>query len=238
MSSELDSIKLYAEKVVFSLKLAKTHTIPSCAATLPQNSNMWTFSLNDLHGRAMYSMLMTAVAKQQKVTVFSAQTCIDNLEEVASLKLTVLTSPVIASSDKLFLYKGDGQTKLGIYAGIPTAGTIEYFPLEGPFHIQYHKQSVQGLYYLNPQCEGDVYLNSNKTVVDSKSHHFIRPLINSNNSYVTMKKHYPEKTIYFYQKKSDTCQNTGRTNILDGGSYYKGEEFEHPLCGRLGCIVK
>lgn len=59
--------------VMFSTDESKTVTSPSCVITA--NSSKWALSLNSENGRAIYSMLMTAMAIDMPIGVETAADC-------------------------------------------------------------------------------------------------------------------------------------------------------------------
>ncbi|MBE0368565.1 hypothetical protein [Pseudoalteromonas aurantia] len=235
VQSQLQSIELVNDKVVFSLQSSKTHTTPSCAASPTQAQ--WTFALNDVNGRAMYSMLMTAVAKQQQVEVTSAQICLEQIELVSSIRLVVSQPTPTSSADsqtgQLYLYKGDGVTKLGIYAGQNAA--IMYLPIGFPAFLKGYDAKPHALYYLDEQCQGDAYLPENRRYAP-----YLDPI---NNRFVKAEsermKNYPDKKVYFYSLDTNDCRYQNFTSAnTHGRNYYKANVVAHPLCGLKGCIVK
>lgn len=61
--------------VVFSTDESKSTTSPACVE--PANTTSWALSLTSENGRAIYSMLMTAMASNLSISVESASDCQD-----------------------------------------------------------------------------------------------------------------------------------------------------------------
>ncbi|SFD76197.1 hypothetical protein [Pseudoalteromonas denitrificans] len=77
------------EVVYFSTDKIKTST-PSCAKTA--NAEQWTVSLNNRTGRALYALLVTAMAAKQAISIESSGDC-NHIDGIESAKgVTIATS--------------------------------------------------------------------------------------------------------------------------------------------------
>lgn len=233
--AKLASVDLRDDHVMFALQSPKTHAIPSCAANATGTKEMWTFSINDAQGRAMYSMLMTAVAKQQAVKVTSGQTCFQQVELASGLSLVVSesTEPAGGTGNHLYLYKGDGVTKLGVFAGVHGTA-IQYLPLSGHAVVRYYRPEEVNGYYDNPQCHGNKYVfftvPASKLLVDTFYGVYMKRTD-------TKMPQYPEKDVY-HVVNSECVSANMKSSFSSMQNYRKTEPAEHPLCGLNSCIVK
>jgi hypothetical protein len=74
-ASKVSFINVDENTVYFSTQQTKTHTSPTCIK--PETKNQWTVSLSSSNGRALYSLLATAVAGNLDIDVSSALDCAD-----------------------------------------------------------------------------------------------------------------------------------------------------------------
>lgn len=72
-SSKISYLSVKGEVVYFSTTQPKTHTIPSCVVA--ENQQLWAVPLGSLSGRAMYSILVTAVATNSPVNIEPKNSC-------------------------------------------------------------------------------------------------------------------------------------------------------------------
>ncbi|WP_448566714.1 hypothetical protein [Thalassotalea ganghwensis] len=95
VNANINYLNVEANKVTFSLTENKTHSMPSCAIT--ETNQQYGVSLLTESGRAMYSLLITAMSTKQAVSVVSANDCadVDGVERA----LSVSVEPVIEPDD-------------------------------------------------------------------------------------------------------------------------------------------
>lgn len=74
-AAQVDYLNISGDAVYFSTAEIKAASSPSCAVA--ETNNRYAFSLRTDAGRAMYSLLITAMAGKQAITVDSAQDCAD-----------------------------------------------------------------------------------------------------------------------------------------------------------------
>ncbi|WP_448566716.1 hypothetical protein [Thalassotalea ganghwensis] len=86
-SSKISYLNVDGNNVHFALAGDKAHTIPSCAVA--ETNQHYGVSLLTEAGRAMYSLLITAMSTKQAVTVVSANDCsdVDGVERAQSVNL-------------------------------------------------------------------------------------------------------------------------------------------------------
>ena len=74
-SGQVNYLDVNGDIVVFATEATKTNTSPACVGAA--NSDKWAVSLNSESGRAIYSLLMTALVTKMRVNVESAGDCAD-----------------------------------------------------------------------------------------------------------------------------------------------------------------
>lgn len=256
LQAKLNSVELRDDSVIFSLQSAKTHSIPSCAANLPQTKQMWTFSINDLRGRAMYSMLMTAVAKQQEIEVTSSQACLQQIELASGIRLAVSQQADMTPSQgaKVHLYKGDGVTKLGVVisathggreygqdGGMPHTGLFMYVPVDNPTLVKSYSQthytdSYYSFLFTDPHCTSQPFTTGNfgdgiKSILFPKANISGFYKLNKNKQLSTL------SNMRVYKWSEQGCLEDN-AEIWNYSNYYELERGIDPLCGEQLCIIK
>ena len=261
--SQLTSVEIVDDRVIFSLHTAKSHPIASCAANSASTKESWTFSLGAPSGRAMYSLLMTAVAKQQKVQVTTANTCLQQIEVASGVRLAVTQAPVSSGgsdSGKVYLYKGDGVTKVGTVidsnapgrtvgesGGMPNTGVIRYVPIEDPTLVRdyalthFNESSIM---FTDPQCQNEAYYHIHDAQKQNAYYTGVNSFMiaNSNingffqaNLNLKMSDFGTTKKGYFINHGRCTLQHN---SVVHYTSYYKLEPAIHPVCGASLCQIK
>jgi hypothetical protein len=111
-AAKIDYINVDGDLVYFSTLEAKTSASPSCV--ISDTQNLWSISLSTSSGRALYSLLATAVAGELAITVSSALDCMDTsgIERAKSIAIAPVSNAAtgagLTSGKSLYLYKGDG----------------------------------------------------------------------------------------------------------------------------------
>ncbi|AIY67415.1 hypothetical protein [Pseudoalteromonas piratica] len=90
-NAKISYLNVDGNNVHFALASDKTHTIPSCA--IAETNQHYGVSLLTEAGRAMYSLLITAMSSKQAVSVVSGNDCSD-VEGVERAKSVILTPQV------------------------------------------------------------------------------------------------------------------------------------------------
>ncbi|MCG7560703.1 hypothetical protein [Pseudoalteromonas sp. McH1-42] len=207
---------------------------PSTVACVAENKNqLRSVSLDSHSGRAMYSLLITAVAKQQAVAVTSAQDCADlaGVERVQSLRLAPNTNAGNSNARSIGLYASDGITRIGTlvdtahyknsaydsgqyrWTYIDDEGGVDYKTL----NISYNNAEIQHEY---SGCRGRQGLSTHGEPV---YHH---------GKYIMGDKNAP-----FTSSADRNAQNYSCFNRQNQTSY-EIIETEHPICGAGLCLVK
>ncbi|NOU52322.1 hypothetical protein HG263_17470 [Pseudoalteromonas sp. JBTF-M23] len=157
----VNQVEVKNNTVLFSTESMTDSTI-SCASNT--NKKLRAFSLNTHDGRAMYSLIVTALSKNYAVEVHSALDCADtqDVERIQSLRLLADTSRENNISGSIGLYKHDGVTRLGLYQS-GTLGFWRYIDKDAEnshqsafkeVRMQFGRQSVD-TYYSGLNCTGE-----------------------------------------------------------------------------------
>jgi len=195
----------------------------------PEATDKWAVSLSSDAGRAIYSIIITAMSSRLPVSVVSAQDCVDaeGFERPLSVSITSDPSSKGSSSHKqLYLYKGDGETRLGRVINTEKAGVIYYFSPSNKFDLQSYTLPYPGkLYFTEANCSGTPYSMSRDQI-------FLHPL---SNKWV--------KTSPSSSGNKDSVSqlnNLGECSIstLRYGFSEVEVDFDHPTCGANRCILK
>ncbi|MBE0370361.1 hypothetical protein [Pseudoalteromonas aurantia] len=243
-ASSIKELEVLGETAIFTLSQPKVHQVPSCVSA--EHHNKWAINLSSLQGQAMYSLLVTAVSKEQPVKVSSTQRCesIATIEQAAGVALH--KKPTQASSQVPALYKSDGVTKLGNIIGQYRNET--YYASEvgskGPsIYILY--EHTTGLLFLDAQCRGEAYSEYGLQK---------RPIYIRNLDYYGAKSHpdniddrlntkgqvkvYESRVEYIDTVPETTCRYKGFMASMYSESVTKVIRYPHPLCGESACIIK
>ncbi len=103
--------------VVFGTSEAKTATSPTCTAA--EQADKWAVSINSESGRAIYSLLMTAMVTNRTVTVVSAADCADaeGIERALGVNLEVNVTDVPTTVEMKTFYKPVAYGVFGYSSG-------------------------------------------------------------------------------------------------------------------------
>lgn len=238
-ASTVAELNVSGDVATFTLSEPKTHAVPSCVNSDKQNH--WAINLNSLQGQAMYSLLVTAVSKEQLVSVQSAGRCeaIADVEQVQSLSLST-NSNKSTGSGGAWLYKGDGVTKVGKILSAAN-NTYYYSPVEGTKTIVFYSPSTtenfSSLYFLDPECKVDPYKDYYGYPVLSYfknvGEYFTFSDLNSEANRLSS---HGSKPVYIIQNNS--CIRNQSYIAQDHNRAVKLEKTEHPLCGKTPCWIK
>jgi hypothetical protein len=165
-AAQVNYLNVDGNAVHFSISEAKAITSPSCV--IAETNNRFSVSLQSEAGRAMYSLLITAMASKQAVTVESAQDCADitGVERAKGLSIVpALVSSEGTSGKAMYLYKDDGVTKLGRILGRMDSGSLEYFPVDdnkiiGTYNMNFLSTKVYkdvSVVFKSTTCSGTAY---------------------------------------------------------------------------------
>lgn len=164
IAGNINYLKIKGDTVEFSTDSDKSHQLPTCVSS--DNSSLYAFSLTSESGRATYSLLVTALSSEQAIDVTSGSSCfadtgIENVDSVAIAPTTHLESNLDKS---LYLYSGDGNTKVGRIVGTKEDDIFYYLPLDNLSEIRGlgvdYINSPSYLYFKAEDCSGDALTTS------------------------------------------------------------------------------
>ncbi len=222
--------------VYFSTNVTKAATSPACMVA--KNAERWTISLNTKNGRAMYSLLATALAGTLDIEVISGQDCsvIDGFERARSIAvmpdLSAATG-VDASAETpvsgLYLYSGDGLSKLGSVVQSSGANIFYYYSPDSENElVKYHYlTSTSPVSYSGLDCTGDTYMSVNHTG-------YYHKVVNRYIDVPSTKKVTTNAMSYLVH--SGECSN--RSQAATNTEYAVNFSYHHPQCGQSPCILK
>jgi hypothetical protein len=233
-ASQVNYLNIDGDAVHFSTNEAKPASNPSCAVA--ETNDRYAVSLQSEAGRAMYSLLITAMASKQAVTIETAQDCIDvdGLERAKSVSIVPNIDDVknTANSSGLSLYHSDGVTKIGKITLVQSDTSLLYVEGEASTRLKTYKLNswVYDIYYTNDNCTG----SSASPYNGNEAFNF--ELINGDSNFgstgtrvnLTVRSHlsHTGKCIPY---SSPASRN---------GVYKVDFSFSDPLCGQSLCIIK
>jgi hypothetical protein len=226
-ASQVNYLNIDGDAVHFSLADNKTHTLPRCAVA--ETNQRYAFSLKTDAGRAMYSLIITAIANKQNLSVESANDCADvsGFERVGGLNISLDVSNTTGSK-AYYLYQSDGVNKLGKIIGTQDGGNKIHYMSETDntrfqFYVYLHSSSI---YFSEKDCTGIPIF----TVVN----HISR------NNYYQGGRYFKSLSYREEVSRKSRLESNGEcTNASWGlGNYFKVEPHFDPLCGESACIIK
>ncbi|MCV2884651.1 hypothetical protein OE749_08080 [Aestuariibacter sp. AA17] len=225
----IDYLKVDGSTVYFSSTSPKNTPSPSCVRA--ENNDMWTVSLSSESGRAMYSLLVTALAKETQFDVVSANDCADKegFERAQSINLLLGADSVYATKGSLVgIYQADGTTRVGTLIEIDDA-TGDWIYADGqpsftPKRISHNDIKVSSIHYSDIDCTGTKYVGY--------PHDKVKP---SNEPWL----YKTEETVGYYVFKS-IFHNNRCVNVSSSGkgNLYKLSLTNNGACGNGVCQLK
>lgn len=227
----IDFLKIDKDVVVFSTTETKSTVSPACMTA--ENADYWTFSLASDSGRAAYSLIVTAMAKNLDLEVASAEDCADSdgYERADGVNLVFAQAGAASNQGGISVYKGDGVTKIGTLASVIDKDTWLYTTAEGTGELLELDNEVRlfgRVYFRSNGCSGSTYLTSNGAAGFSLAFEHLDNgklyrVSNGGGSYTTKS----------YMKGDGQCYEDTRTN-----TFYPLHPYVHPVCGEYRCILK
>ncbi|KZN68255.1 hypothetical protein N473_07465 [Pseudoalteromonas luteoviolacea CPMOR-1] len=237
-ASSIKQLDVLGQTVTFTLAEPKSHQVPNCVSA--QNHEKWAVNLNSLQGQAVYSLLVTAIAKEQLVSVQSANACesITDVEQVKNISLMV--NNAIVNSNVPAIYDGSGMNKVGKIVRFQN-GIYEYVPIDGATDVErYINYTTDSFYFLDSECKGELYSqNFSRTYRDRKLYSerfgsfFGYSDPDDTNNYLNSQ---GAKTVYQYNNGACLQQNGTASGFSYGA--LRLVPTTHPLCGDKPCIIK
>ena len=205
--------------------------MPSCVVA--ENAELWAVSLNHKTGRALYSLLVTAMAGKQAINVESGADCGDiaGIERAKGISLQpTAVSGSAGSTSIVYLYKGDGETKLGRVIGAEQGTTVSFLSPDNNKFLQTYSYAVSThtVDFDELDCSGNVYM----PIGNYKGYH---PFVKGG-MYVRT----TSKRATTYRKSNVNGQGvcTNYSAPQSATLYPIDTTYADPLCGDKICIFK
>lgn len=228
-AQQINYLNVEGSDVYFSTTTSKAASAPSCAAAA--TNEQYAISLNTESGKAIYSLLITAMASKQGVNVLSANDCADvtGVERAKGVSMVPVT--VHDSAKGVYLYTGDGITKLGpIISSTSTSGYgVTYLANQSDRKLSvYNHPGVSGtLYFTTHDCSGTAY-SSNRNRV------FYNPGLESGRYMTT----YGSKRVAVERPSQLSNNGTCTQNTMSSTTLYEVKPYNDPICGDFPCTIK
>ena len=228
-AGSLTSLSVSDDIAYFATSEAKLASSPSCMDA--ENSDKWTVSLNSSTGKAIYALLVTAMAEGRNVNVTTSNDCGDTLgfERAQEVEVLAASSAITTGVSDLYLYKSDGVTKIGKIVDVLTSERFLYLP-ENTLGLktlpEYRPHSgTSAIYFKTSNCTGNTYTSTPN-------------FAGKNDLY--------SNTSFF--KSGSTQAATGYSSILNGNGcqgntnaskklYELDFSYEDPTCGQQYCLI-
>ncbi|MCG7560716.1 MULTISPECIES: hypothetical protein [Pseudoalteromonas] len=238
-SSQIDSMAIQGDIVQLELvNPAQSRTPAACVASEYQQH--WTLSLNTASGKASYALLVNAFEQQKPVTIQGAGDCQDSpgIERIHSIRVQQKYS----DDSVLYLYKGDGVTKLGRILKLEEGGQWEdlavmIMPDEFSQNVKtvyprraFHKQDFV-YYYRIHGCTGPKRINAVQDRV------YFNENINDGRFFtVQLGQRTANESIL--RTETGQCTNIHDRNYIQYAYEYEIQPATTPLCGPAPCQIK
>lgn len=205
-AAQVNYLNVVGDTVHFSTNEEKALTSPACAVA--ETNDKFAVSLLTESGRAIYSLLITALASKQAINVKSALDCVGvgDLERAQGVSITPVTMP---GGKSLYLYTADRLEKLGRVVKALDYRTFMYLAKEDDTQLATYSRTSynNSVYFTEPNCAGQGYAMLGGRKVFNANYH-------PTESYITESK---SQTVTFQSwLRGDVCEAYDRT-----GNYYK-----------------
>jgi len=227
-AAQVNYLNIDGDAVHFSIAESKTETSPSCVVA--ETNERFAFSLKTDAGRAMYSLLITAMAAKQDLAVESAQDCADvaGIERADGISITPTVTSANAESSaskQFYLYTGDGQKKLGRIASLDSYRQFYYLANDDVSTFSFYEKALGTLYFSQDNCQGEAFAIN----VDTAQH------IDGYNNNM----YYKSTSDYSVVEKKSYLSTKGCIATSGSKGMYTIElSYVDPLCGESPCQIK
>lgn len=231
----VDFLEVDNDVVLFSTSETKIGTSPACMAS--DNANLWSVSLASNSGRAIYSLILTAMAKDDNVglNIQSAQDCADKtgLERASKVNLVATARNVSSGSSKsVGVYKADGTTHVGTLVDYVNYWDFHYVTNEAawvPTHLQRYF-TWEATWHLEPNCAGPAYIQK------ANSSPFLHNPYYNDGKFFSALPTAVKHNVASYMLVNGTCQEY----VYVGINLYEITtiDTEHEICGFGPCKFK
>lgn len=239
LAGTVNFLEVDKDIVLFSTSDTKIAASPACMTE--ENSELWSISLASDSGRAIYSLILTAMATNDgmALSVESANDCgvMEGVERAEKVNLVAANDDSDSSQDTddlatkgIGLYMGDGVTRIGTVLSMgETVRSWYYAPAEGSDKIElFTNETVtpEAVYFRNQDCQGTPYMRGNTND------------LGNNPSYEDGKTFRLISTTYSGTTKSLIYYGGDCQNIENSNTKRKINAYEHDDCGDSICIIK
>ncbi|WP_125779355.1 hypothetical protein [Pseudoalteromonas rubra] len=163
----IEQLKIAGDVVHITLAQTTNPRTPA-ACVSPDNASKWTLSLNTASGKASYALLVNAFEKEKQVEIEGTGDCTDHPGVERAYAVSVQQKH--GDESVLYLYKGDGVTKLGRILKWETGERWEQLHLvylndEYGYHVDsfyprnYRKLPTVPTYFTEKDCKGTKAFN-------------------------------------------------------------------------------
>ncbi|CAH9067470.1 hypothetical protein PSECIP111854_04114 [Pseudoalteromonas sp. CIP111854] len=226
----IKQVEVNNNTVLFSTTSIADSNLP---CTSVDNKKLRAFSLNTHDGRAMYSLIVTALSKNYAIETVSAQDCADThgAERAKTVRLLANTNKEVNTSGSIGVYKSDGISRVGSFIKLDKS------------------EKVAGEQYIWTYIDGDAAADYKTIIVEP---HFSteifyseygckgEELVKRNTSWFNNGKHFQTDTSRNEKIKSSRRKGSACTHNVDYLNYsgWPAKEIEHPVCGNGLCTIR
>lgn len=235
-AGSVDFLEVNDDVVLFSTSDAKTHSLPSCVGA--GNSALWSVSLTTDSGRAIYSVLLTAMAKGSDlgIEIATAGDCAAFNEYERAKRVTLAALSTQGNGDSattVGLYNFSGEERIGTFLGTWRDGNFDqiYYTTQlggyRPLSLGRNYYYSPGIYYSDINCQGDAWSYRSGTRLHS-------PYVNGGRFFKTI----GGKTLRLYKSYNNgTCINNDDERELYDIDEDAGVQI-HEVCGEGPCVIR
>lgn len=221
---KLTDLQIDKEVVIFSTTQIKP--LPNLACVANDAADKWTASLKTESGRAIYSLLVTALSKNLALEVSGAGDCADKdgIERSEGVKLLMVSTPVVSQAKTVGMYKADGVTRIGTVINIVRNNEWYYADQAGVQTAKNYYLKNDHIYFSEVGCKG-IALGDGSKAVRHSSYNGGRFYLADTSS--------PSQPIKSQMDHTGHCSDY--RNSIAGFKLIEGED---PLCGANTCLIK
>lgn len=230
-SSQINFLNIVGDVVEFSLVDGKEHQIPQCVSS--ENADLYAVSLTSESGRAIYSLLITAMASQQAISVETDGSCIEqyDVEHAKGVNIHPKVTSEIKGTSALYLFKGDGNTMVGRIVSANN-GLYYYASVDNLANVGLYDHSRyvdnKKIYFESTDCTGTPYTESSAIMLSNPLYqdgHLIRTVSGAERRSRLLKS--------VLKHDIEICYTVSSSVYV-----YEAGLTEDPVCGDKPCIVK
>jgi len=233
----VDFLEVDNDVVLFSTSAEKTAASPACVTS--ETSNLWAVSLVSDSGRAIYSLILTAMAKGEGLglNIESAQDCAvsNGVERAGRVNIvsSQLTSNITSNNDSysIGVYQGDGITRLGTLIDIDENSKmwtyIDTKVTRSVKSVSFELPPRRPFYYSEENCQGSIFNNSSNVQSGGEGGLYLPegPLV-GNRTYRSR-----------WHSSFDYCDSYNSDKVYGNGTHIL-MPYTDPICGIDVCVLK